>query len=66
MKKNKTESGFAKPKKTVEVRVILPWMIIALIAASSIGLIAGWFFHSTAMQSVRLEAVEIVKEVKNS
>jgi hypothetical protein len=66
MKKNKTENGFRKPNRTVEVRVVVPWMIIASLATLVFGLILGWFVHSTAISSARYEAIQIVKDAKDN
>lgn len=67
MKKNKElVPSLHKPKKTVQVSVLLPWMIVTVLFSVTVGLVAGWTMHSSALSNVRAEAVQIVKDTKSN
>jgi hypothetical protein len=66
MKKNKVEPSVPKLHKSIEVRVVLPWVITSILISLTVGLIAGWFVHSNAVSSVSHEAVQVLKDINSN
>lgn len=66
MKKQENKINAVKDKRKVEVRVLVPWMIILVLFSVIFGLITGWFMHATALTNVKSEAISIVKELKSN
>jgi hypothetical protein len=48
-----------KAPKTVLVRELIPWMLVTVFVFSTIGLVAGWFFHA----NVAVEKTQAVAAV---
>ena len=67
MKKSKElVPSLHKAKKTVQLSVVLPWIIVAVMVSALAGYIGGWVSHSSAMSSVKNEAIQMAKDIKNS
>ena len=64
--KKENKINAVKEKRTVEVRVMIPWMIILTLFSLGLGLMSGWFMHATALTNVKSEAISIVKELKSN
>ena len=62
-KQNKTQdadTSVTKSPKTIEVRLVVPYIILAIILAGMLGIVAGWFVHTHAVG----EAARTVSSLK--
>lgn len=50
-----------KEPRTVRVREIIPWGIVTVFTALTIGLIVGWFIHADMLGDVQAQAVQLSK-----
>lgn len=66
-KSDQTQSINVKGK-SIELKVVLPWFIVAVMLSSVSGLVGGWFIHSNAMadaaSQTAQQAQSIVKSLK--
>lgn len=66
MAKQEQEVKLPKAKRTIELRVLLPWVILITLVAVASGFYFGWNSHSQALSSVKSEAIQIVKDIKSN
>jgi hypothetical protein len=55
-----------KTPKTVEIKLLIPYAIIAILIVAIAGLITGWFVHNNYTQSMQQEYNNGVASVKTS
>lgn len=60
MSKQVQPSVIKEPRKIL-VREIIPWAIVAVFVAASIGTIGGWFLHVEMLGDVKAQAVQLSK-----
>lgn len=65
-KKDIYMSKETKTAKTVEVKLLIPYAIIALMIIATTGVITGWFMRSEQMGQVQREASELVSHLKET
>lgn len=57
-----TNTNEPKAPKTVLVRELIPWMIVAMFTFTTTGLITGWFFHANVAASTQTVQAPVSKE----
>lgn len=60
MSKKDVDTSVTKAPKTIQLKVVAPWFIVAVMTAGVVGLIGGWFIHADAMS----QAGETVSHLK--
>lgn len=59
-----TREQEVKLPKTIQVKVLVPWAIVAFMVTVITSLIFGWFIHVNQSNQVKAEAATIVKNVQ--
>jgi Tfp pilus assembly protein FimT len=58
------EATLTKEPRTVQVKLLVPYAIIVIMAVLAAGVISGWFMRSEQLGQVQREAAELVSQLK--
>lgn len=66
MKKETTREQPVKKAKTVELKLLIPYAILTLLATFSAGVVTGWYINIEQENQVKQQAQMLVKELATS
>jgi hypothetical protein len=53
-----------KQPKTIEIKLLIPYALIAMLTVAGAAFIAGWHMNQSHINEVKQQAVELVSDLK--